>query len=160
LCILASSSKSRSKFSDAGNTLTKKRSGLKLVTMNNLLFVRSNQDLMYADGLGMGTNSKENVGLWLVGLEWLQLGGWWPASVGSSERERDRESRKLEKPLFLCSFFSSTPLRGHGPQLQAHQGLHKSRLKKSSALTNYFHLEPRESPPLSTRLDPTQLRGS
>jgi len=46
LCIIASSSKSESNFSDAGNTLTKKRSGLKPATMNDLLFVRSNQDLV------------------------------------------------------------------------------------------------------------------
>jgi hypothetical protein len=46
LCILASGSKSKSNFSDAGNTLTKKRPGLKPTTMNNLLFVRSNQDLV------------------------------------------------------------------------------------------------------------------
>ena len=46
LCILASNSKSESNFSDAGNTLTKKRSGLKPTTMNDLLFVRSNQDLV------------------------------------------------------------------------------------------------------------------
>jgi hypothetical protein len=48
LCIPASKSKSGSNFSDAGNTLTKKRSGLKLATVNDLLFVRSNQDLVYA----------------------------------------------------------------------------------------------------------------
>jgi hypothetical protein len=46
LCILASSSKSESNFSDAGITLTKKRSALKPTTMNDLLFVRSNQDLV------------------------------------------------------------------------------------------------------------------
>jgi hypothetical protein len=46
LCIPASSSKSESSFSDVGNTLTKKRSGLKPTTMNDLLFVRSNQDLV------------------------------------------------------------------------------------------------------------------
>ena len=46
LCIPASNSKSESNFSDAGNTLTKKRSGLKPTTMNDLLFVRSNQDLV------------------------------------------------------------------------------------------------------------------
>jgi hypothetical protein len=44
LCILASNSKSESNFSDARNTLTKKRFGLKPTTMNDLLFVRSNQD--------------------------------------------------------------------------------------------------------------------
>ena len=46
LCIPASSSKSESNFSDVGNTLTKKHSGLKLVTVNDLLFVQSNQDLV------------------------------------------------------------------------------------------------------------------
>jgi hypothetical protein len=46
LCILASSSKSESNFSDAGNTLTKKRSELKPTTVNDFLFVRSNQDLV------------------------------------------------------------------------------------------------------------------
>ena len=48
LCIPASSSKSESKYSDAGNTLTKKHSGLKLATVNGFLFVRSNQDLVQA----------------------------------------------------------------------------------------------------------------
>jgi hypothetical protein len=46
LCIRASISKSESNFSDAGNMLTKKRSGLKPVTMNDLISVRSNQDLV------------------------------------------------------------------------------------------------------------------
>ena len=46
LCIPASNSKSESNFSDAGNTLTKKRSGLKPTIVNDLLFVRSNQDLV------------------------------------------------------------------------------------------------------------------
>ena len=46
LCIPASSSKSESNFSDARNTLTKKRSGLKLATVHDLLFVQSNQDLV------------------------------------------------------------------------------------------------------------------
>jgi hypothetical protein len=46
LCIPASNSKSESNFSDVGNTLTKKRSELKPATMNDLLFVRSNQDLV------------------------------------------------------------------------------------------------------------------
>jgi hypothetical protein len=46
LCIPASSSKSESNFSDAGNMLTKKCSGLKPVTVNDLLFVQSNQDLV------------------------------------------------------------------------------------------------------------------
>jgi hypothetical protein len=48
LCIPASNSKSESNFSDAGNTLTKKRSGLKPTTMNDILFVQSNQDLVSA----------------------------------------------------------------------------------------------------------------
>jgi len=46
LCILASNSKLESNFSDAGNTLIKKCSGLKLAIVNDLLFVRSNQDLV------------------------------------------------------------------------------------------------------------------
>ena len=46
LCIPASNSKSGSNFSNARNTLTKKRYGLKPVIVNNLLFVRSNQDLV------------------------------------------------------------------------------------------------------------------
>jgi len=33
-------------FMDAANTLTKKRSGLKPTTLKDLLFVRSNQDLV------------------------------------------------------------------------------------------------------------------
>jgi hypothetical protein len=47
LCIPASSFKLESNFSDAGNTLTKKCSRLKSATLNDLLFVRSNQDLVY-----------------------------------------------------------------------------------------------------------------
>ena len=46
LCIPASNSKSESNFTDARNTLTKKHSGLKPAIMNDLLFVRSNQDLV------------------------------------------------------------------------------------------------------------------
>jgi hypothetical protein len=46
LCNPASNSKSESNFLDAGNTLTKKRSGLKPTIVNDLLFVRSNQDLV------------------------------------------------------------------------------------------------------------------
>jgi hypothetical protein len=46
LCIPASSSKTESNFSDAGNTITNKHSGLKPTIVNDLLFVRSNQDLM------------------------------------------------------------------------------------------------------------------
>ena len=46
LCILASSSKSESNFSDARNTITKKLSNMKLAIVNHLLFVRSNQDLV------------------------------------------------------------------------------------------------------------------
>ena len=42
MCIPASNSKSESNFSDA----TKKHSGLKPTTMNDLLFVRSNQNLV------------------------------------------------------------------------------------------------------------------
>jgi hypothetical protein len=39
LCIPASNSNSESSFLDVGNTLTNKRSGLKPMTMNDLLFV-------------------------------------------------------------------------------------------------------------------------
>ena len=46
LCIPAPISKSESNFSDARNTLTKKRPRLKPATVNDLLFVRSNQDLV------------------------------------------------------------------------------------------------------------------
>ena len=46
LCIPTSSSKSESNFLDAGNTLTKKRFGLKPTTVNDFLFVRSKQDLV------------------------------------------------------------------------------------------------------------------
>jgi hypothetical protein len=46
LCIPASNSKSESNFSDVANMLIKKRSGLKPVTVNDFLFVRSNQDLV------------------------------------------------------------------------------------------------------------------
>jgi len=45
-CIPASNSKSESNFSDAWNTLTKKRSKMKPTIVNDLLFVRSNQDLV------------------------------------------------------------------------------------------------------------------
>jgi hypothetical protein len=38
LCIHVSNSKSESNFSNAGNMLTKKRSGLKPATVNDLLF--------------------------------------------------------------------------------------------------------------------------
>ena len=48
LCIPTSNSKSGSNFSDVGNTLTKKRFGLKPTTTNDFLFVRSNQDLVSA----------------------------------------------------------------------------------------------------------------
>jgi hypothetical protein len=49
MCIPASSFKSESNFSNARNTLTKKRCGLKPRTIvNNLLFIRSNQNLVYA----------------------------------------------------------------------------------------------------------------
>jgi hypothetical protein len=44
LCIHVSNSKSESNFSDAENTLTKNRSGSKPTILNDLLFVRSNQD--------------------------------------------------------------------------------------------------------------------
>ena len=46
LYIPASNSKSESNFSDAWNTPTNKCSGLKPTIVNNLLFVRSNQDLV------------------------------------------------------------------------------------------------------------------
>ena len=46
LCTPASNSKLESNFSDARNTLTKKRYGLKPSIVNDLLFVRSNQDLV------------------------------------------------------------------------------------------------------------------
>jgi hypothetical protein len=46
LCIPASSSNLESNFSDAGNMLTKKRSGPKPGTVYDFLFVRSNQDLV------------------------------------------------------------------------------------------------------------------
>ena len=45
LCTLGSNSKLESNFSNAGNMLTKKCSGLK-PTVNDFLFVRSNQDLV------------------------------------------------------------------------------------------------------------------
>ena len=44
---LASSSKMDSNFSDVGNMLTKKRSELKPTTITDLLFVRSNKDMVY-----------------------------------------------------------------------------------------------------------------
>ncbi len=45
LCIPASSAMSENNFSDAGNTLTKKRNRLKPQTINNLMFLRSNRDI-------------------------------------------------------------------------------------------------------------------
>jgi len=45
MCILASSAMSENNFSDAGNTLTKKRNRLKPRTINNLMFLRSNHDI-------------------------------------------------------------------------------------------------------------------
>jgi hypothetical protein len=45
LCILASSTMSENNFSDAGNTLTKKRNQLKPQTINNFMFMRSNRDI-------------------------------------------------------------------------------------------------------------------
>jgi hAT family C-terminal dimerisation region len=45
LCVPASSSKSENNFSDAGNTITPKRSRLKPALINDLMFLRSNPDL-------------------------------------------------------------------------------------------------------------------
>jgi hypothetical protein len=45
-CASILASKSESNFSDAGNTLNKKRYGLKPMIVNDFLFVRSNQDLV------------------------------------------------------------------------------------------------------------------
>jgi hypothetical protein len=45
LCIPASSAMSKNNFSDADNTLTKKRNRLKPRTINNLMFLRSNRDI-------------------------------------------------------------------------------------------------------------------
>jgi len=45
LCIPASSAMSENNFSDASNTLTKKRNRLKPRTINNLMFLRSNRDI-------------------------------------------------------------------------------------------------------------------
>jgi hypothetical protein len=45
LCIPASSAMSENNFSDADNTLTKKRNQLKPRTINNLMFLRSNCDI-------------------------------------------------------------------------------------------------------------------
>ncbi len=45
LCILASNAMSKNNFSDAGNTLTKKRNRLKPRMINNLMFLRSNRDI-------------------------------------------------------------------------------------------------------------------
>jgi len=45
LCIPTSSAMSENNFSDADNTLTKKRNRLKPRTINNLMFLRSNRDI-------------------------------------------------------------------------------------------------------------------
>jgi hypothetical protein len=45
LCVSASSAKSENNFSDAGNTLTQKRSNLNPGIVNDMMFVRSNHDL-------------------------------------------------------------------------------------------------------------------
>jgi hypothetical protein len=47
LCVPASSAMSENNFSDAGNTITKKRNRLKPRVVNDLMFVRSNRDLCY-----------------------------------------------------------------------------------------------------------------
>jgi hypothetical protein len=85
LCNFASSSKSDSNFSDLRNTLIKKPSGLKPTTMNDLLFVQSNQDLVHAGNthyiifeymgaiwiacVGMGENMS------CYGWAWVGIGG-------------------------------------------------------------------------------------
>jgi hypothetical protein len=74
LCILASNSKSESNFSDAKNTLVKKRSGLKPVTVNDFLFVRSNQDLVQS-GNTHYTIFKYTGAIWIA---WVGIGRcWW-----------------------------------------------------------------------------------
>lgn len=45
LCVSASSAKSESNFSDAGNTLTEKRSNLDPHILNDMMFLRSNHDV-------------------------------------------------------------------------------------------------------------------
>ena len=45
LCVCASSAKPENNFSDAGNTLTKKRSNLNPHIVNDMMFVRSNHDI-------------------------------------------------------------------------------------------------------------------
>ena len=45
LCVPASSAMSENNFSDAGNTITKKRNSLKPRVVNDLMFMRSNRDL-------------------------------------------------------------------------------------------------------------------
>jgi hypothetical protein len=45
LCIPTSNAMSENNFSNAGNTLTKKRNRLKPRTINNLMFMRSNRDI-------------------------------------------------------------------------------------------------------------------
>ncbi len=46
LCIPASSAKSESNFSDASDTFSKKRTQLKSSKVDDLLFIRSNKDLI------------------------------------------------------------------------------------------------------------------
>ena len=71
LCIPSSNSKSESNFTDAGNTLTKKCFGLYPTLANDLLFVRSNQDLVYA-GNTLYTIF-EYMGI--MRIEWVGMGG-------------------------------------------------------------------------------------
>jgi hypothetical protein len=72
LCIPTSSSKSESNFSDAGNTLTKKRSRLEPTTVNDLWFVRFNQDLVYA-GNTHYTMFEYMGAIWIA---WVGMGGY------------------------------------------------------------------------------------
>jgi hypothetical protein len=200
LCILASSSKSRSKFSDAGNTLTNKCSGLKLVTMNNLLFVRSNQDLMYAGNIHytifeyMGAISIAWVDMGghmsCYGWAWVGIGhcwwlwsgygykfegkcwalvGWfgvaatWRMVAGLSPVLRERERQRVQKArkapfpvqlLLLHTFaraWAPTPSPPGPSQVTPQKILRPDQLLSFGAT---------REPPLSTRLDPTQPRGS
>jgi hypothetical protein len=70
----ASSSKSESNFPDAGNTLIKKHFGLKPTTMNDLLFVWSNQDLVQASNTHY-TIFEYMGAIWIT---WVGIGRcWW-----------------------------------------------------------------------------------
>ena len=125
LCIPTFNSKSESNFSDAGNTLTKTRSGLKPTTMNNLLFVRSNQDLVWACNTHY-TNFEYMGAIWIT---WVGIGRCWWLWYGygykcegkcwalilrvTSHTSQEPRKRTLWEPKRKCSKVLPTHLQNH-----------------------------------------------